>query len=58
MQQFSFLSNWGTLSDAEKSSLYSQYACHELHFFIYRKDEPFFRRTQPPPDTLVYMCVS
>jgi hypothetical protein len=39
---FAFVLRWPTLPDAEKRALYAKHACHELHFFLYRKDRPFF----------------
>jgi len=39
---FSFVSNWPDLDTKEQRRLYSKYACHELSFFLYHKDRPFF----------------
>ena len=39
---FQFLVQWNQKSAEEKGTLYSEYACHELHFFLYHKDRPFF----------------
>ena len=30
------------LPDAERRTLYSKYACHELHLFLFHKDRAFF----------------
>ena len=30
--------DWPELEESEKIEKYRTYACHELHFFIYRKD--------------------
>ncbi|MCA9031128.1 MAG: hypothetical protein KDA66_09990, partial [Planctomycetaceae bacterium] len=46
--EFSFLLTWPDLSDEEKQTLYSKYACHELSFFIYKKDPAFFTRVIEP----------
>ena len=45
---FSFVLRWPTLSAAEKRELYDKHACHELHFFLYRKDPEFFREVVRP----------
>ncbi len=37
-----FLPRWGALPRAEKLTLYSRHACHELALFIYFKDRPLF----------------
>src|SRR5205807_3190015 len=36
------------LKDAEKRELYSKFACHELHFFLARKDPAFFAAVVKP----------
>ena len=35
---------WPDLSEEDKRSFYSKYACHELNFFIYQKDKTFFKK--------------
>jgi hypothetical protein len=42
LPEFRFLLDWPKLSDEDKRENYSKYACHELHFFLYKKDKPFF----------------
>jgi hypothetical protein len=42
LRELSFITRWHTLADAERRELYSKYACHELHLFLYCKDRPFF----------------
>ncbi|HSD90428.1 MAG TPA: hypothetical protein VLB44_23030 [Kofleriaceae bacterium] len=42
LREFSFVTRWHTVADAERRELYSKYACHELHLFLYFKDRPFF----------------
>jgi hypothetical protein len=42
LREFSFVTRWQTLPDAERRELYSKYACHELHLFLYFKDRAFF----------------
>src|SRR5207248_9491354 len=40
--EFAFLLPWPKLKPEEKRALYSQYACHELHFCLVKKDPAFF----------------
>ncbi|MBI4879216.1 MAG: hypothetical protein HY812_06095 [Planctomycetes bacterium] len=42
LARFAFVLRWPELSPEEKRELYSQHACHELHFFIQQKDPEFF----------------
>lgn len=42
LAKFAFVLNWPKLSDAEKRAKFSEHACHELAFFLYRKDKAFF----------------
>ncbi len=42
LREFSFVTKWHTLVDAERREHYSKYACHELHLFLYCKDRAFF----------------
>ena len=46
--EFNFILGWPKLKTEEKHSLYSKYACHELNFFIYKKDPPFFQNVVKP----------
>ncbi|NLI76920.1 MAG: hypothetical protein GX442_10830 [Candidatus Riflebacteria bacterium] len=46
--EFGFILNWPKLSTAEKRTLYSKYACHELSFFLFRKDPEFFTSVIKP----------
>ncbi|RLJ01809.1 MAG: hypothetical protein DRP11_03850, partial [Candidatus Aenigmatarchaeota archaeon] len=48
LSEFSFLKNWNALTEKEKRDLYSKYACHELNFFIYKKDKKFFQKVVKP----------
>ena len=43
LNEFSFILNWPKLEAAKKQELYSKYACHELSFFLQRKDPEFFK---------------
>src|SRR5205807_2773528 len=36
--EFAFVLNWPKLKPEERRSLYSKYACHELNFFLAKKD--------------------
>ncbi len=48
LAEFAFLRTWPTLDDAAKRALYSKYACHELSFFLSRKDPTFFTAVVRP----------
>ena len=39
---------WPQMAEAEKRELYTKYACHELNFFLARKDPEFFRAVVQP----------
>ena len=40
--EFGFVLGWPTLKPEQQRELYSKYACHELSFFLYKKDPKFF----------------
>jgi hypothetical protein len=46
--EFAFLLDWPTLPAERKREQYSKYACHELNFFLSRKDPAFFAETVRP----------
>ncbi|QTA81813.1 rubredoxin-like domain-containing protein [Desulfonema limicola] len=48
LKEFEFIVKWPGLTQKEKQEKYSKYACHELNFFIYHKDRPFFDQTVKP----------
>jgi len=48
LREFGFIVKWPTLKDEEKRKLYSKYACHELNFFLYRRDADFFQKVVRP----------
>lgn len=48
LAEFQFIRNWPELEIAEKQSLYSKHACHELSFFLSRKDPEFFKEVITP----------
>jgi hypothetical protein len=39
---FAFLADWPAKTADEKAAIYREHACHELHFFLFRKDRAFF----------------
>jgi hypothetical protein len=43
LAEFSFIPGWPKLKPAEKLEKYSKYACHELNYFLFRKDPKFFK---------------
>ena len=48
LAEFAFILNWPTMKDVEKSDKYSKYACHELNFFLFKKDPAFFEAVVRP----------
>jgi hypothetical protein len=48
LAEFAFVLDWPRLSPAEKREKYSKYACHELSFFLSRKDPVFFEEVVRP----------
>ncbi|MGE0758514.1 MAG: hypothetical protein AB7O38_15920 [Pirellulaceae bacterium] len=48
LAEFEFCGRWPQLSIEDKRAKYSQYACHELNFFLYKKDPDFFRAVIRP----------
>jgi hypothetical protein len=48
LAEFRFLVDWPTLKLEEKRAKYSKYACHELHFFLSRRDPVFFGEVVKP----------
>ncbi|WP_166831361.1 hypothetical protein [Thalassoroseus pseudoceratinae] len=48
LAKFRFLLNWPSLSDEEKREKYSEFASHEVSFFIAQKDPEFFRNVVVP----------
>ena len=48
LAEFRFILNWPTLKAEEKHKLYSKYACHELSFFLKKKDPKFFANVIKP----------
>jgi autotransporter-associated beta strand protein len=48
LAKFAFILNWPKLKNDEKQAKYSEHACHELSFFLSRKDKPFFDKIIKP----------
>ncbi len=46
--EFEFVTRWPDLGAQEKQRLYSKHACHELSFFLHKKDPEFFRTAIAP----------
>ncbi|MEZ6118737.1 MAG: hypothetical protein R3C28_19525 [Pirellulaceae bacterium] len=46
--KFNFLLSWESLTSDEKQAKYSEFASHELNFFLYKKDRPFFNDVVRP----------
>lgn len=48
LEELAFVLEWTRLSEPEKCAKYSKHACHELSFFIARKDPNFFATVVAP----------
>ena len=48
LTEFGFILTWPKLKIEEKRDLYSKYACHELNFFLSKKDPQFFDAVVKP----------
>jgi hypothetical protein len=48
LTKFAWVLEWPKLKDAEKRAKYSEFACHELSFFLSRKDPDFFAKVIQP----------
>lgn len=48
LRKFGFVANWNSLPIAEKKAKYSEFVCHELSFFLSRKDPAFFNEVIIP----------
>ncbi|WP_397384757.1 autotransporter-associated beta strand repeat-containing protein, partial [Prosthecobacter sp.] len=48
LTEFAWLLNWPKLKEDEKRTKYGEFACHELNFFLCRKDKPFFDAVVKP----------
>ncbi len=48
LDEFRFVLRWDQISDVEQRELYSKYACHELSFYLSRKDPEFFETVIQP----------
>lgn len=48
LAKFAFVVQWPKLSEEEKRAKYSEFACHELNFFLSRKDPQFFEKVVLP----------
>ena len=48
LNRFSFLLEWPALTHEEKLAKYSEFGCHELHFFLHEKDPAFFEEVVRP----------
>ncbi|MFP6765316.1 MAG: hypothetical protein VB858_16930, partial [Planctomycetaceae bacterium] len=48
LAEFRFILDWPQLKPEDKREKYSRYACHELNFFLFRKDPEFFEKVIRP----------
>ena len=48
LAKFAWVLQWPTIEDDEKRAKYSEFACHELSFFLAKKDPAFFQKVVQP----------
>ncbi len=48
LEKFRFILRWPEMKMAEKFEKYDEFACHELNFFLFRKDRDFFTKIIKP----------
>ncbi len=48
LADFTFIARWPKLTAEEKRDFYSRFACHELNFFLHKKDRAFFDEVVRP----------
>ena len=48
LDEFGFILDWPKLKPEEKRVKYSKFACHELNFFLFKKDPDFFKAVIQP----------
>lgn len=48
LTEFAFLLSWPQLKPEEKRTLYSKNACHELSYFLFKRDPEFFNTVIKP----------
>ncbi|MCH2123741.1 MAG: hypothetical protein MK165_03055 [Pirellulaceae bacterium] len=48
LTKFSFILDWPQLTPEQKRANFSQHACHELSFFLFKKDPEFFAEVVQP----------
>jgi hypothetical protein len=48
LREFDFILAWPKMKPEEQRAKYSEYACHELNFFLYKKDPEFFAKVIKP----------
>jgi hypothetical protein len=48
LAKFAWVLQWPSLKDEDKLSKYSEFACHELNFFLAKKDAAFFGKVIKP----------
>ncbi len=46
--EFAFVADWPKLADKERREKYAEFACHELNFFLFKKDPAFFDQVVKP----------
>jgi len=44
LEKFAFILDWPTFDNPDKGKKYSEFACHELNFFLHHKDPAYFNQ--------------
>ena len=44
LREFDFIFDWPNMKPSERLEKYRSHACHELHFFLFKKDPEFFNQ--------------
>jgi hypothetical protein len=48
LSEWRFLLEWPKLTEEERLEKYGKFACHELNFYLWKKDRPFFDKHVKP----------
>lgn len=48
LAKFEWILRWPKLDEKDRAKKYSEFACHELNFFLAQKDKPFFEKVILP----------
>ena len=48
LDEFGFIARWSQLPNDEQEKLYAKHSCHELNYYLFRKDRELFDRVVTP----------